>query len=241
MIGACALLAARLLAAPAELAFAVEPYLQWPTPESITVRWETDRPSTTVVHYGLFPQALQRAEGERGTLKEIVLRGLKPETHYLYRVESVDEQGRALRSELLSFRTAPAEPDRAVRFTVVGDTQADPQADPEALRRIGELMWNERPDFVLVVGDLVSTGTEPAHWTGHFFPNLRPLLSRVPLLPVMGNHDKDFRLYKAYMSLPEPEHRYRFAYGPVEIFVLDSDGDMSPGGEQGAWLERALA
>lgn len=219
----------------------VDPYLQFPTPSSMTIMWETSRPGSSVVHYGSNKGSLTKAEGSvtrnpQSLIHKVTLNGLKPESHYVYKVESVDSQGKKLESKLLTFRTAPAG-DRAIRFTIVGDTQDQPHIN----KRIAEHMWNERPDFFMIVGDLVGTGANKKHWTQDFFGSMRPLFDRVPLVPVIGNHEGDARLYYDYMSVPDPEYWYRFTYGPAEFFVVDSNRNVAPGSDQYKWLDAALA
>lgn len=218
----------------------VQPYLQYPTPDAITIMWETSRPGTSVVHVGSHKGDLKPITGTvtrnpQSLIHRVRLTGLKPETHYVYRTESVDSEGRKLESPLLTFRTAPDGP-RAIRFTVVGDTQDQPAIN----KRIAEHMWNERPDFFMIVGDLVGTGANKRHWTNDFFGSMRPLLDRIPLIPVIGNHEGDARLYYDYMSVPEPEYWYRFTYGPAEFFVVDSNRNLAPDSEQYKWLEESL-
>lgn len=224
-----------------EMKMVVEPYLQYPTPTEIRILWETTRASTSVVYAGPSKTQLTKYEGKfarnpSSLVHQVHLTGLKPESHYVYRIESVDDQGRKVESPLLTFRTAP-DTERAIRFTIVGDTQDQPKVNT----RIAEHMWNERPDFFMIVGDLVGSGANKKHWVGDFFGSMRPLLSRVPLIPVIGNHEGDARLYYDYMSVPEPEYWYRFTYGPVEFFVVDTNRDVKVGSEQYKWLEKALA
>ncbi len=213
----------------------VEPYLQYPTATEITVMWETSRNSTSVVYVGPSKAQLQPVQGDPALIHRVRLTGLKPEGHYVYRVESVDDQGRKVESPLLTFRTAPAGP-AAIRFSILGDTQDQPHIN----KRVAEHMWNERPDFFVILGDLVGTGANKRHWTEHFFGSMRPLLSRVPLIPVIGNHEGDARLYYDYMSVPEPEYWYSFTYGDMEFFVVDSNREVAPGSEQWKWLDAAL-
>ena len=99
-----------------EFRWVVQPYLQWVTPEGITVMWETTRPSTSVVEYGEFAE--KAAEGEEPTLPkrlvlegtrrlhEVRLEGFAPESAVYYRVRTVDDQGRELVGPLRSFQTA---------------------------------------------------------------------------------------------------------------------------------------
>jgi hypothetical protein len=219
----------------------VQPYLQYPTPTGITIQWETTRPGTSAVLYGPNKNSLKRVDATvtrnpQSIIHRAVLTGLQPESHYVYRTESTDDQGRKLESPLFTFRTAPAG-ERSIRFTVVGDTQDQPAIN----KRIAEHMWNERPDFFMIVGDLVGTGANKSHWTKDFFGSMRPLFDRVALLPVLGNHEGDARLYYDYMAVPDPKYCYRFTYGPAEIFVIDSNRNLAKGSEQYRWLEAALA
>lgn len=219
----------------------VQPYLQMPKTDGMTVMWETSRPGSSKVFYGSSKSNLTEATGAvtrnpQSIVHRVELKGLKPDSHYVYRVESVDSEGRKLESKLFTFRTAP-ESDRAIRFTILGDTQDQPAVNT----RIAQHMWNERPDFFMIVGDLVGTGGNKKHWTNDFFGSMRPLFDRVPLIPVLGNHEGDARLYYDYMSVPEPEYWYKFSYGPAEFFVVDSNRDVGPNSEQFKWLERELA
>jgi 3',5'-cyclic AMP phosphodiesterase CpdA len=219
----------------------VRPYQQYPTLDSMTIMWETTRTATSVVYFGPDKNHLTKAEGTvtrnpQSLIHRVRLSGLKPDSHYVFRTESVDSQGRKLESPLLTFRTAP-DRARAIRFTIVGDTQDQPAVNS----RIANHMWNERPDFFMIVGDLVGTGANKKHWTNDFFGSMRPLFDRVPLIPVIGNHEGDARLYYDYMSVPEPEYWYRFTYGPAEFFVVDSNRNVKPGSAQYQWLESALA
>jgi len=219
----------------------VKPYLQSPTTSEMTVMWETTRSASSKVLFGPSKDKLTEASGSftknfQSLVHKVTLTGLTPESHYVYRVESVDSEGRKLESELMTFRTAPTR-DRSVRFTIVGDTQDNPAVN----KRIAEHMWNERPDFFMIVGDLVGTGANKTHWTEHFFGSMRPLLDRVPLIPVIGNHEGDARLYYDYMSVPAPEYWYKFSYGPADFFVVDSNRPTGPDSEQYKWLEAELA
>lgn len=224
-----------------EFNWIVKPYQQLPLPNGISILWETSRPGTSVVHVGASKSSLKPVTGSIETnpqslIHKVHLTGLKPDTHYVYKVESVDNTGKKLESELMTFKTAP-DTDRAIRFTILGDTQDQPHIN----KRIAEHMWDERPDFFMIVGDLVGTGANKKHWTDHFFGSMRPLLDRVPLIPVLGNHEGDARLYYDYMHVPAPEYWYRFTYGPAEFFVVDSNRDVKVGSEQYKWLESAFA
>src|SRR5882724_11754969 len=74
--------------APAEPAdalvhFVIDPYLQFPTRESMVIMWETSVPATSVVEYGTISNAMEQVgQKEFTTIHEVPLAGLKPNTKY---------------------------------------------------------------------------------------------------------------------------------------------------------------
>ena len=225
----------------------VHPYLQWATKTGMTVRWETTRPSTSIVHWGSQVDfvgakddrkptfANKQVQRGRHRLHEVRIDGLKADTAYYYRVQSVDDLGRELWGDVLSFQTAPTA-DTPFAFAVISDTQGNPRVSG----RVAGHAWGLRPNFLLHPGDLVSTGTVKQQWLEHFFSSMKPLLERVALFPVLGNHERDARFYYDYMSLPDPEYYYTFEYGNAQFFMIDSNRKVAPGSEQYEFLEREL-
>ncbi|NLF57164.1 MAG: metallophosphoesterase, partial [Candidatus Hydrogenedens sp.] len=124
----------------------------------------------------------------------------------------------------------------AFGFVVFCDTQSN----PDVVRKLAEFAYAQRPAFTLVGGDLVSDGTVKEHWTGHFFPNMEPLNTRVPLVPILGNHDKNAHHFYDYFTLPEPEHHYQFDYGDLSVFMLDSEKSFRESGDEYRWLDTRL-
>jgi len=215
----------------------VEPFLTWPTENAVSVTCETTFPST--VSLDVFCEDgnpfQNRKLAKSGRLHQFRARDLEANTKYFYRVTATSDDNDKLESELLSFRTA-ATPDSPFTFVVIGDTQS--QAD--VVKRVSDLAFMHRPNLLIHAGDLVSTGTNKSDWTRHFFPNMQPLLSRVPMMPVLGNHEQDAQHYYDYMDLPEPERWYSFKYGNAEFFMIDGNRTLGEGSEQLAWLDGAL-
>ncbi len=114
--------------------------------------------------------------------------------------------------------------------------------------------------FLISMGDLVDNGEDHNQWE-QWFNGLDGVLNRLPLAPVMGNHetytiDWKTRLPLAYLSLFDvPEngsaafgrYYYSFDYGDVHFAVVNTQmneiDDLRPGllAEQLAWLPRDLA
>ena len=219
------------------LGMLVGPYLQWPTQTGMTIRWETSIPASSVVEWGETSPPLKRAAVEgNAQYHEVPLSGLKPETQYFYRVISRDGDGLEVKSQVLTLRTA-VRPDSPFAFVVISDSQEN----PAVVRKIAEMAYAQRPNFTLHCGDLVSDGRIKEHWTGHYFPNSAVLNQRVPLLPMLGTHEKNAHFFYDYFSLPAPKYYYKFNYGNADFFVLDSQRDVGPNSEQYRWLKNALA
>lgn len=216
--------------------FVIPPYLQFPTPDAITVMWETSVPGPSVVEYGTGPKLDQRVElKDPVTIHEVRLTGLQPETKYTYRVSTALPGGVVLTSDLRTFQTA-VKPDSAFSFAVIGDTQKNPRMTG----RVARQMWTRRPHFAIHCGDVVDNGPDKAEWVDELFRPAAPLLGRVAVFPCIGNHEQNHAFYYKYFSLPAPEYYYRYRYGNAEFFVLDSNKPLDPKSEQYAWLDREL-
>lgn len=220
---------------PDDMTLLVDHYYNYVQPDSATVSWETSRTATSIVRYGLNEKMESTATGEKSRIHHVKLNGLRPNTKYHVSVESTDDQGRRVKSEMGTFLTAPP---RNIPFTfaAVGDTQDQPHINTQ----IAAGMWSHRPNFLLLAGDLVGSGNNKSHWVNDFFKSMRPFFSRVPIYPVLGNHEEDAKLYYDYFALPEPEYYYDFRYGNAHFFVIDTNIDVRPGSEQYRWLDEQL-
>lgn len=221
--------------------FNAGPYLHFATQNSINMVWETDRPAIAVVKYGKQLPLQEEVEiTEAKTIQEITLANLEAATPYFYNIISTDDKGNRIESGVLTFQTAVQEED-AYSFALIGDTEARPHIND----RIAKMVWDERPNFVLNLGDLTDGGFEPHkfEWNYEYFAGTRQLHSRIPVFPVAGNGEADLYWYKKYHKLPNNEAYYSFRYGNAEFFMLNSNESkeqFKPGGEQYVWLENAL-
>ncbi len=217
-----------------KLGISIDPFFQYPTTSEATVVWETSRIASTVVRFGLSARSAKEMKGEDSKIHTVRMSDLKPATTYFVQVESTVE-GQTVTSEWQSFRTASL-PGTGVKIAIVGDTQDHPETNTIVAQRIFE----ERPDSLMIVGDLVGMGWKKEQWVHDFFASMRPLLSHVPLLPVIGNHDRNARIYYDLMAVPQPEYCYSYKTGDVEFFAIDTNRSVQPGSVQYKWLESAL-
>ena len=99
----------------------IEPILAGPlkigelTPQSATLNITTNRDVACVVVFGMDPGfgqlALDRQMGSSAhSDHRVVMRGLQPDTEYVYRLQGSDPDGAFYASSTMRFRTPPAEP-----------------------------------------------------------------------------------------------------------------------------------
>lgn len=229
-----------------KVSFKVAPYLQFATQTSMVVMWETEEVASTKVEFG--EAVLNSGEpilsqttiidGNR-TMHEVVLKDLKTETNYFYRTVSKTESGKEIISEIYPFKTAVND-STAYMFALIGDSQKNSKT-PWAWERIADLVWQDRPNFVVHVGDIVDDGNVLTDWTDDFFPGGHVLMSKSPMYTALGNHENDADYYYQYFHNPEPEYYYTFKYGNAQFFIIDTNRDVTEGSEQFTWLEWELA
>jgi hypothetical protein len=230
----------------AALHFTQPPYLNSPTTSSIELSWETDRPVAARVEWGERSEALQHRLFPIGTdrLGGIRLENLKADTPYFYRITGVDDTGHEISSGLLSFRTAP-KPGAPFTIAVSADTEARTHIN----RRMSELIWEDRPNLLLLAGDLTDGGSidKRFEWTHEYFAGMGPLFGRLPVVAAPGNGESELHWFRHYHRQPGDEAFFSHVYGDAEIFVLDSNLEdreaREPGfrARQRAWLQEALA
>ena len=221
--------------------FNAGPYLHYATRESINILWETDVPASAVLRYGReFPLKHEVKLEDKKSIHELSLQGLEAGTPYFYEILATNENGETIESGVLTFQTAVPD-QQAFAFALIGDTEARPHIND----RITKMVWDERPNFVLNLGDLTDGGFEDHkfQWNYEYFAGTRQLHSRIPVFPVAGNGEGDLYWYKKYHRLPGNEAYYSFRYGNAEFFMLNSNERQTqfvPGGAQYVWLEEAL-
>lgn len=173
--------------------------------------------------------------GASGYIHDVELTGLEPNSTYHFVCGG--EQGGF--SEPRSFRTAPVEPSH-LRIVVGGDCRTNWTIRDE----VSMVMSEFNPDFVLLTGDLVTSGLNQTQWDS-FFGSLHqywigPNNLTIPIIPCLGNHENNATNYYEQFALPGNEQWFSFNWGKqVHITVLNSE--TTPSGEQLTWLENDLA
>ncbi|WGS64589.1 metallophosphoesterase family protein [Marinitoga aeolica] len=146
-------------------------------------------------------------------LVHLKIKNLKPNTKYNYEVITNDDYYKGF------FHTKN---NNTAKFKIVvyGDTRYYDKLH----RMIIEKIIDENPEFVFNVGDLVENGNEIKYWN-NFFNVIKGL--NCFYYPVLGNHEKNSKIYYEAFDLPEGggdynKQWYSFSYGTYHFIVLDS-------------------
>jgi hypothetical protein len=186
------------------------------------------------------------------------LQGLKPETHYLYRVGDGKNWG-----EWFEFHTASDLPKK-FRFLYVGDAQNDIKS---RWSRVIRAAYAKAPKsaFIVHAGDLVASGYRDDLW-GEWYDSMEFIAATVPSLPVVGNHELEKAagapkslalpaIWKQEFAYPQngpdvPENEsYYFDYQGVRFLSLnvnilenekDFDANRPMIEQMVAWVDKAL-
>ncbi|WP_164730996.1 purple acid phosphatase family protein [Anoxybacter fermentans] len=162
-----------------------------------------------------------KSETFHGTLFRISLKGLKPNTQYVYQVMVNGQPA----TKVYSFFTAPEKP---IEFTFLayGDTRT--HQDKHKLLADKMARDETNPRFVIHVGDLVTNGKENDEWLD-FSKAIKELGASMPYYSAIGNHEYNSDNYYNSLALPRTgggqnnSEWYSFDYAGVHFIVLDSN------------------
>ena len=230
--------------------FVKGPYLLYPANNTkMMILWQTSSTNTCTVDWGTDSNCYSgsKATVEYGTAHQhkIMLDGLTPGTKYYYRVTTNNACTKAS-----NFISGPTDTSRVVSFYAYGDTRSYPAThDLVAKKIMDEVSLNPKSQSLIIMsGDLVQTGDSEDSWTKEFFlptyTNIQNMLSKLPYLATMGNHEGQGLLFAKYFPYPmyaSGRYYYSFDYGPVHFTVLDQYTSYTEGSAQYSWLVNDLA
>lgn len=215
------------LSVPPLTGFLVNPYLQNPGPDRMTVLFEPEPASvgeTMAVEYRMLgtqafeavaasPESIALLNPDRGTdlgqqVYAAQLTGLVSNTTYEYRVVTA-----AGTTSNMRFKTWPVASDgiERGRFLVISDIQGN---NPDWLTRIFEYgviprdcdgdVLNCVDEFagIIITGDLVDDGDNIDQWRDEYFAVGDSLFRYLPQLMIIGNHDYALANYLYYAAPP---------------------------------------
>lgn len=107
---------------------------------------------------------------------------------------------------------------KSVKFVMIGDL-ANGKAEQNA---VAFQMWQAKPDFLVVLGDIVYSAGRVSQYMHHFWTTYNdppaigaktgaPLMQTIPFYPVIGNHDADMAKLP---ETPDALGAFYFFHGP---------------------------
>ncbi len=248
-------IAAIALAAPAGAQEIIRgPYIQNLRQDSVEIFWRTDVETETwaaVREKGASePLAVYMSNVPTAHHQQLVPR-LEVDTWYEYRIGHGEDE--FLHEEWIPFQTLPPDDVDVFEFALYGDHRNFPEhhrAVVDAIiERAEERGW---PRFIIETGDLTGQGEAPVDpWDEQFFEPAQPLIQRVNLYPVIGNHESaihwpriPFRYFENF-SVPTEnsgsKYYYSFRVGDLKFIMMDSwSSDWRRGSKQWHWAVSQL-
>jgi calcineurin-like phosphoesterase family protein/purple acid phosphatase-like protein len=240
------------------------PYLQCGTPESMMVRWRTDKPAGSTVRFGPGATSLKYTARTPGLHVDhvVVLTNLLPDTRYYYALSTNTFSGtnKLLTASTNWFFTAPvAGTVKAFRAWVLGDSGTRRPVQYAVTAGFYKFNGDRQVDLWLMLGDNAYTSGTDAEYHGAIFLAYVDMLRRAVLWPCLGNHDggsasspAQAGYYYNAFTLPTQgqaggvmsgtEAYYSYDYANAHFIALDShDSDRSTNGLMLRWLKADLA
>lgn len=205
---------------------------------SRTIMWQSDSSeSDAVIEYRLAGSEDSKTlsatdksftdDGSTTYIHEATITGLTPNTKYEYRIG----YGTDRRSDWYPLETAGAS---EYDVLIYPDSQS---GDYSKWEHIVKDSADRNPNAALYIsmGDLVDNGEQDYQWRT-WLDSIKPLSSRIPLAPTLGNHEmytldwkmREPRAYLNYFDVPNngnatfDRRYYSYDYGDVHYVVLDT-------------------
>ncbi|MCO6477330.1 MAG: metallophosphoesterase, partial [Phaeodactylibacter sp.] len=237
------------------------PYLQIGTPNSMTIRWRTDDPTSTKVWYGPSPGNLPftNTVGGSRTEHEVTISGLAANSVYYYAVGNSSGQLTSPSSNHY-FKTSPTPgTQQTIRAWVLGDCGTGDNNQRAVRDAFYDFNGSQHIDMMLLLGDNAYDDGTDEEFQAAFFENMyEDRLINTVMWPAIGNHETitadsetESGPYYDIFNMPRngeaggvpsgTEAYYSFDYGNIHFIVLDSDDSgRDPGDPQLVWLENDL-
>lgn len=217
---------------------------------TVTVTWKTTTSITgdivlyDTVSRGSNPSMYSYSEtgynhlnfGASGYIHDVKLAGLKPNTTYYFVCGGPDNY-----SEERSFKTAPRLASD-FQFVIGGDSRTN----IEDRTKVSTAVKYTSASFVLHSGDMVEHGWTQSQWDLWFTDVDDNWINNeghtLPIIPCLGNHEKNATNYYEQFALPGNEQWYYYDWGPsLRIIVLNSEASSSQiSVDQVNWLRQIL-
>jgi len=229
--------------------FYKNPYLLYPaTNTDMLVIWQLDETTSCQLSWGTDNSyssgTTSTEEYNSDHQHKYQIGNLTPGTHYYYKVSCNDND---FESDFIAGRN---DQDSSFSFYAYGDTRSQPYEHDKVAEQILNEINNDPASqtFIVNSGDLVEDGDDEDDWSYQFFnvdyTNINKMLSKLPYISAVGNHEASGALFSKYFPYPMYEDPYNayfsFDYANVHFIVIDQYTDYSSGSTQYDWIVEDL-
>ncbi len=212
----------------------------------MTISWLTRTTTKTEILFGSSPEDLVKLSSEesRGHLHHFYLTNLTPNMTYYYKINR--NFAAEHESDIFSFTTAPST-NKDFKVILVGDMQPTWIDTLRTGAMVAQGIVAEKPDFVIQLGDLASSGDLPQIW--HFTMKNFPLYAaNSPFQLAVGNHDYagggdvNTRMLFPYDYVSDQGLYYSFDYSNAHFISIDNfdAGNSQMTSTQKEWVEQDI-
>ncbi|MEH0152777.1 metallophosphoesterase [Limibacter armeniacum] len=218
-----------------------QPYIQYKNEDSVRVRWMTDQQmKTPVMQWGEEKIEAYKVEHRLGNLYEAIVPTADGQLVSYGIFDGKEKISGDLKTNLLK------NTGKSIQFFAVGDIgeATENGGFPTMLNK--ELSKFDGLQFGFLLGDIVYPVGASEKYDEQLFTPLAESLSKMPVFPILGNHDYGSDLDQNYFqewAKVGNGHYYHIAKGNTQFLCLDSRNG-SEGfyefEEQKAWVEKTL-
>ncbi len=141
---------------------------------------------------------------------------------------------------------------RPLRIIVYGDmrftnTRNTTDTAPGVRKWLAEKVGEEKPDLLLLTGDMPFHGSDPADWKVYDRETALWRKEHLRIYPAIGNHEvilsRDLGLANYFRAYPQIDDCgwYSVRLGNIYLITLDTSNFLNPGWPQRKWLDNQLA
>jgi MYXO-CTERM domain-containing protein len=234
---------------------------------SVGVAWSTlSGAAAAEIKYGTssgsYPKSatgkLTKISATPGTVSEVTLTGLSPNTTYYYRVGGA--AGGWSAEHTLRTAIYPHPQCGAFSFAYMGDSRSlewpKNKGVSDTWTTVTKQALLRKPRFFLLGGDLIEDGTNEKQWL-NYLKFTASASGQLPIMTALGNHEDgpvagEGAYYNRLMHLPRAskanggsgtEDYYYFTYGNaivVSLSTVSFYGGATKFADQAAWLDKVL-
>jgi hypothetical protein len=234
---------------------------------SVGVAWSTlSGAAEAGIKYGTSPGSypktatgkLTKISATLGTVSEVTLTGLSPNTTYYYRVGGA--AGGWSAEHTLRTAIYPHPQCGAFSFAYMGDSRAGEWPPDKGVSDTWTTVTKQallrKPRFFLLGGDLIQDGKNEKQWL-NYLKATSNASGQLPIMTALGNHEDgpvagEGAYYNRLLHLPRAskanggsgtEDYYYFTYGNaifVSLSTVSFDGGATKFADQAAWLDKVL-